>query len=74
MNYRDFISSNPGVLLGKPIFTGTRITVELVLRKLSEGMTSSELLEAYPQLVYEHILASLAYSADLIAQEELLAS
>lgn len=74
MNYRDYISVAPGIMLGKPVIKGTRITVELILRKLSEGMTQSELLQAYPHLVDKHILAALAYSAEVIGKEELLAS
>lgn len=45
-----------------------------MLRKLSEGMTIEELLEAYPHLTKEDILAVLSYSADVISQEELIAS
>ncbi len=44
---------------GKPVIKGTRITVELILRELSEGMTIEELLEAYPPLTKEDILAVL---------------
>ena len=42
------IKANPRVMLGKPVVRGTRITVELILRKLSEGATEAELLDAYP--------------------------
>lgn len=72
--YKDRIIVDPEIMLGKPIIKGTRITVELILRKLSEGMTIEELLEAYPHLTKEDILAVLSYSADVISQEELIAS
>jgi len=72
MNYRDRISSHPDIMLGKPVVKGTRITVELIIRKLSEGMTIDELLEAYPHLKREDIFSCLAYSADVISREELI--
>jgi len=61
-------------MLGKPIIKGTRISVEQVLRKLSEGMTIEELLLSYPHLTKEDIFAAISYSADVISQEELIAS
>lgn len=74
INYKDRITVDPEIMLGKPIIKGTRITVELILKKLSEGMTVEELLMAYPHLTKEDILAAISYSADVISQEELLAS
>jgi uncharacterized protein (DUF433 family) len=74
MGYKERITTDPGVMLGKPVIKGTRITVELILRKLSEGMTIEELLEAYPHLTKEDILAALSYSADVISREELIAT
>ncbi|MEJ2378512.1 MAG: DUF433 domain-containing protein [Pseudolabrys sp.] len=50
MSMQDRIEINPKVMLGKPVTRGTRITVELILRKLGEGATQQELLEAYPRL------------------------
>ena len=72
MNYKTRITVNPDIMLGKPIIKGTRITVELILRKLSEGMKENEILEAYPGLKQEDILAALSYSADVISREELI--
>lgn len=45
----DRIEINPGVMLGKPVVRGTRIPVELVLRKLGEGATMNDLCDAYPR-------------------------
>ena len=59
----DRIEINPAVMMGKPVIRGTRITVELVLRKLAEGETESELLEDYPHLAAEDIRAAIAYGA-----------
>jgi len=58
MTYTDRIVSDSKIMLGKPVIKGTRITVELILKKLSEGMTIEELLEAYPHLIKEDILAA----------------
>ena len=59
-------------MVGKPVIRGTRITVEHILTRMSEGMTIEELIEAYPNLTKEDILAALAYSADVIGKEEML--
>jgi uncharacterized protein (DUF433 family) len=64
------IEVDPRVMLGKPVIRGTRIPVELVLRKLSEGATEPDLLNAYPRLTREDIQAALAYAADMVAHEE----
>ena len=61
-------------MLGKPVIKGSRITVELILRKLSEGMSIEEVLEAYPHLTKEDVLATFSYSADVISKEELIAT
>lgn len=63
------IEIDPGVLLGKPVIRGTRIPVELIVRKLSEGATEADLLDAYPQLVIRDIRTALAYAADSLAHE-----
>ena len=60
-------------MLGKPVIKGTRITVELILKKLSEGTSMDELIQSYPHLTKEDILAVLSYSADVIAREEIIA-
>lgn len=66
------VEINAGVMQGKPVIRGTRIPVELLLRKLAEGMTVEELLDAYPRLVADDIRAALAYAADTIAHETVL--
>jgi len=66
------VEINPKVMLGKPVIRGTRITVELILRKLSEGATEADLMDAYPRLAQEDIRAAIAYAADTLANEETL--
>ena len=70
MTLTDRIEINPKVMMGKPVIRGTRLTVELILRKLSEGATERELLEAYPKLTREDIHAAMRYAADALAHEE----
>ncbi len=70
MTITDRIEVNPKVMMGKPVIRGTRITVELILRKLSEGATMTDLLEAYPRLTREDIQAAIGYAADTLAHEE----
>ena len=71
-NLADRIEVNPAVMLGKPVIRGTRIPVELILRKLGDGATETDLLDAYPRLTPEDIKAALAYAADSLAHETIL--
>jgi uncharacterized protein (DUF433 family) len=72
MRITDRIEINPKVMMGKPVIRGTRIPVELILRKLSEGATEADLLDAYPRLKREDIQAAIGYAADTVAHEETL--
>lgn len=63
------IEINPNVMLGKPVIRGTRIPVELLIRKLGEGATEADLLDAYPRLTSQDIKAALAFAADTLAHE-----
>lgn len=71
--YGDRITVDPKIMLGKPIIKGTRTTVQAILQKLAEGYTADELLEVHPTLKKEDILAALAYSADVVGREEIVA-
>jgi uncharacterized protein (DUF433 family) len=64
------IEINPDIMLGKPVVRGTRITVELLLRKLAEGATERDLLDAYPHLAPEDIKAAITYAADTVAEKQ----
>ncbi len=66
------IEINPAVMMGKPVIRGTRITVELILRKLAEGASEAELLEDYPHLKPEDVRAAIAYGAASVAHEEVV--
>jgi uncharacterized protein (DUF433 family) len=73
MDWRDRITSNPDILVGKPAVKGTRISVELILGWLASGWTHEMILESYPQLVREDILAALAFAAEMMRDEEYVA-
>ncbi len=65
-NYREWITSNPNALFGKPAIKGTRIPVELILDELSAGTSINDILESYPRLTHEAIYAALAFAADTL--------
>ena len=68
----DRIEINPQVMLGKPVIRGTRIPVEIIMRKLAEGASDAVLLDGYPRLQKEDLQAALAHAADAIAIETIL--
>jgi len=63
---KKLIVSDPGVMMGKPVVAGTRITVELNLEKLAAGETVEQVLDAHPRLTREAILAALAFAAEAL--------
>jgi uncharacterized protein (DUF433 family) len=71
MVMRSRITIDAGVLQGKPVIRGTRIGVELLLRKLSQGATQADLLDGYPHLTVEDIRAAIAYAADVVSMKRL---
>jgi len=66
------IEINPKTMVGKPVIRGTRISVELVLKMLSQGVSIGEILEEYPHLTKEDIQACLAYAAQALEVAEIL--
>ena len=69
MNWRNYIEMDPGKQAGKPVIAGTRITVELIIEKLSEGESVEQILESHPHLDRKSILACLSYAADSLKDE-----
>ena len=63
---KQWIESNPSVMMGKPVVAGTRITVELILEKLAAGETIDDLLDAHPRLTREAIRAALAFAVEAL--------
>jgi uncharacterized protein (DUF433 family) len=66
------IEMNPDIMGGKPVIRGTRVPVELVLRKLGAGMAAEEILADHPRLTVEDIRAAQTFTADYLADEELV--
>jgi uncharacterized protein (DUF433 family) len=66
-SYHNRIDINPDIMLGKPVVKGTRIPVELIVRKMGEGALIEDLLDAYPNITKEDIQAALLYAADNLA-------
>lgn len=67
--YHNRIEIDPDIMLGKPVIKGTRIPVELIVRKIGEGASIEDLLDAYPNITKEDILAAVLYAADTLANE-----
>lgn len=74
MDWQQCIERVPGVMLGKPIFRGTRITVEFVLERLAQGARPEDLVRSHPPLTLDHVRAALAYALSSVRQDELLLS
>jgi uncharacterized protein (DUF433 family) len=63
------IVSDPQIMFGKPVIEGTRLTVEHILEEMSHGLSFQELLEAYPTLTREGILAALEYAEEVLKSD-----
>jgi uncharacterized protein (DUF433 family) len=74
MEWHDYIEENPKVMMGKPVFKGTRITVEHVLEELGNGMPEEKLLAGHPRLTREHVRAAMAYAAAVLRLDRLVAT
>ncbi len=66
------IEINPAVMGGKPVIRGTRVPVEIVLRKLGAGMTPDAIIADHPRLAPDDIRAARAFAADYLADEALV--
>jgi uncharacterized protein (DUF433 family) len=66
----DRIVVDPKIMFGKPVIKGSRITVELILRKLAQGMTDQQIITHHPHLTVDDIRAAAAFAADHLANEE----
>ena len=71
MDWRKYITVDPNICHGQACFTGTRIMVSVVLDNLAAGASVDEILESYPSLTREAVLAAMSYAAEL-ARERVL--
>jgi uncharacterized protein (DUF433 family) len=62
----DRIGIDPKIMVGKPVIKGTRIPVELILKMLSQGIPTEEILDEDPHITKEDIQAALAYAAEAL--------
>lgn len=73
MNWKDRITLDPAVLVGKPIIKGTRISVELILDRFSDGWTMEDILASYPHITREDVLAALSFATKIFREERFVA-
>jgi len=66
LDWRDHISSDPAIMVGKPCIKGTRIPVDLILEELAHGRDADDLLEAYPKIKEADIKACLQFAAEYL--------
>ena len=73
MNWRDYIVSDPEILIGKPVVKGTRLSVDLILDRLADGWTAEDLFHSYPRLTPEGLQAVFAFAAEVLKDEDYVA-
>jgi uncharacterized protein (DUF433 family) len=66
------IICNPSIKSGRPVIKGTRIPVETILRWLGKGMSVDDLLDQYPGLTRDDVLAAQTFAADYLADDHVL--
>ena len=66
------ITVDPAIMVGKPIIKGTRVPVEMVLRKLGAGWSIADIRDAYPHFTADDVYAAAAYAADVISNEDVI--
>ena len=70
MDWRDHITVDPQILVGKPVVKGTRISVELVIDLLAAGWTEQQVLDSCPTLKTDDVRACLAYASEILHAEK----
>lgn len=73
MNWRDYIGSDPEVLVGKPVVKGTRLSVDAILDRLADGWSVEELYQSYPRLTPVALQAVFAFAAEVLKDEDYVA-
>ena len=72
-DWHDRITVDPDILAGKPIIRGTRISVELLMDRLGDGWTMEQILESYPRLTRDDVLAAVRFVAEIFREEHFVA-
>jgi len=73
MNWKDHVAVDPKVLVGKPIIRGTRISVELLMDRLADGWSMEQILESYPRVTRDDVLAAIAFVTEVFREEDYIA-
>ena len=73
MNWKDRITVDPAILVGKPIIKGTRISVELIMDRFSDGWTMEDILASYPHIKRDDVLAALSFATEIFREERFVA-
>jgi uncharacterized protein (DUF433 family) len=73
MDWKEHITVNPDILVGKPIIKGTRISVELLLDRFADGWSYDEVLAAYPHITREQVQAAVSFAAELFKEDRFVA-
>jgi uncharacterized protein (DUF433 family) len=69
MDWEDRITADPKVLVGKPVIKGTRLAVEFIIELLANGWSEAQILDSYPGITHEDIVACLRYANELVKSE-----
>jgi len=72
-DWKRHITIEPDILVGKPIIKGTRISVELIMDQLADGWTMEQILEAYPRVTRDGVLAAIALVTEVFREEDYVA-
>lgn len=72
MNWKDYIITDPEILVGKPIIKGTRLSVDFIIRLLAQGWNEQQIFENYPQITPEAFQAVFAFVQECLADEEFI--
>lgn len=72
IRWQDHIEERKDVMMGKPVFKGTRLTVDHILTEMGAGMSEQELLDNYPTLRPEHLRAAFLYAAAVVAMDQII--
>ena len=70
MGWEDRITIEPAVLVGKPVVKGTRLAVEFIIDLLAQGWSAEQILDNYPGLTIEDVLACLCYASAALRDEK----
>lgn len=74
MDWREHIHSVDAILGGKPVFRGTRYTVERILKLMAAGWSFDQIADEYPGILPEHLRAAMSFAADLLSEESFVAA